>query len=906
MSSARRVFAWITLAAVWMSAQAAMAQDTALTIGVLSFRPVAIAQTQWQPLATYLNSTVSDSHFILKIFNYEELQEAVRQQAVDVVITQPAEYVRMVHQNGLSSPLATLINLDQGKPVRAFGGVILTRKDREDLQTLRDLDGKRIAAASLSSFGAYQVQIYEMVKQHVKPGVIVETGLPQDLTVEALVTGQVDAAFIRTGLMESMIQEGKLDAAQVKVVNGQNDPGYPFALSTRLYPEWPIVAMSHVPDDVTVRIAGALLSLPHGSAIARSMGINGFAVPADYESVRTLMRDLRAPPFDVAPNVTFQDIWSRYKLPLVALAIALGALLLLAARESVLGRRLTSFGDAMGEGMYVLDRNGLATYVNRTTCELLGYPREALLGKELLKLILSSANTASLGASQNPMLDPDRRTRSFECESVFVGASGHHFPVEVSTQAVLRRGRFLRSVTVFSDISVRKAQSERVYKLAYYDPVTGLPNRRLLLDRLQQSLTARASSGHHPGALLFSDLDRFKQLNDSLGHKFGDALLQAAAQRMGHLVGSEGTVAHPGGDEFAVLLGRLDTNPEIAAEQANAIAEKIRIAMQTPFVIDGQHHKISVSIGVVMFEGDENEPEELLKRADIAMYQAKANGRNAIRFFDKTIATQLNRQVTLEADLHLALEKGQFLVYYQPQFDTAGRVIGAEALVRWLHPQRGMVSPGEFIPLAEETGLILPLGQWVLEQACAQIKKWSENPAAADIIVAVNLSAHQIFQSNFVERVSATLKTHGADPLKLQLELTESVLAKNIDDVIEKMNQLVALGITFSLDDFGTGYSSLSYLKRLPLHQLKIDGSFVRDLVTNPSDASITQTILALGRSLELEVIAEGVETQEQRDKLVEQGCLYFQGYLFGHPQPAAQLTQLMNAALEMTPQMRS
>jgi diguanylate cyclase (GGDEF)-like protein/PAS domain S-box-containing protein len=905
LSAVRVIFAWITLAAVWMSAQAAMAQDTALTIGVLSFRPVAMAQAQWQPLATYLNNTVPGSHFILKIFNFGELQEAVRQQAVDVVITQPAEYVRMVHQNGLSSPLATLINLDQGKPVRAFGGVILTRKEREDIQTLSDLDGKRVGAVSRISFGAYQVQIYEMAKQHVKPGVVVETGLPQDLTIEALMTGQVDAAFVRTGLMESMIKEGKLDAAQVKVVNSQNYPGYPFALSTRLYPEWPVVAMSHVPDDVTVRIAGALLSLPHGSAIARSMGINGFAVPADYESVRTLMRDLRAPPFDVAPNVTFQDIWSRYKLPIVALAFALGALLLLAARELVLGRRLTSFGDAMGEGMYVLDRNGLATYVNRTTCELLGYPREALLGKDLLKLILSSANTASLGTGQNPMIDPDRRTRSFECESVFISASGCHFPVEVSTQAVLRRGKFLRSVTVFSDISVRKAQSERVYKLAYYDPVTGLPNRRLLLDRLQQSLTARASA-HHPGALLFSDLDRFKQLNDSLGHKFGDALLQAAAQRMGHLVGSEGTVAHPGGDEFAVLLGRLDTNPEIAAEQANAIAEKIRIAMQTPFVIDGQHHKISVSIGVVMFEGDENEPEELLKRADIAMYQAKANGRNAIRFFDKTIATQLNRLVALEADLHLALEKGQFLVYYQPQFDTAGRTMGAEALVRWLHPQRGMVSPGEFIPLAEETGLILPLGQWVLEQACAQIREWSESPATAELIVAVNLSAHQIFQSDFVERVSATLKAHGADPLKLQLELTESVLAKNIDDVIEKMNQLVALGITFSLDDFGTGYSSLSYLKRLPLHQLKIDGSFVRDLVTNPSDASITQTILALGSSLELEVIAEGVETQEQRDKLAGQGCLYFQGYLFGRPQPAAQLTQRMNDALEMTPQVRS
>jgi predicted signal transduction protein with EAL and GGDEF domain len=356
-------------------------------------------------------------------------------------------------------------------------------------------------------------------------------------------------------------------------------------------------------------------------------------------------------------------------------------------------------------------------------------------------------------------------------------------------------------------------------------------------------------------------------------------------------------VAHPGGDEFAVLLSRLDANAAAAIEQARATAEKIRLALREPFEIEGQHCKISASIGVVMLEGNEQEPEELLKRADIAMYQAKEGGRDTIRFFDRSTEEQLNRRVSLEADLHVALEREQFIVHYQPQVDTAGKVIGVEALVRWQHPHRGLVMPGQFIGLAEETGLILPLGQWVLEQACRQINAWREHPGAARLAVSVNLCAHQIVQSDFVEHIRHTLKTLGTDPTKLQLELTESVLARNIDDVIDKMRQLVAMGVTFSLDDFGTGYSSLNYLKRLPLHQLKIDASFVRDLVTNPNDASITQTIIALGNSLDLEVIAEGVEDQIQRDFLIRQGCRYFQGYFFGRPQPAERLTEL----LEMT-----
>lgn len=885
----RVLLAWLPL--LWVTAL--QAQEPPLTVGVLSFRPKPLAELQWRPLTDYLNKAVESVRFSLRVYDYDELQEAVRQQAVDVVITQPAEYVRMVHQNGLSSPLATLINLEQGKPVRAFGGVMLALSSRSDLNTLKDLNGKSIATASQLSFGAYQIQAYELSKARVKPASFLETGLPQDRAVEALLAGEVDAAFVRTGLMEALVREGKLDASQVRVLNQQKYPGYPFALSTQLYPEWPVVAMSHVPDDLTVRIAGALLSLPHGGETSQRMGIHGFSVPADYEPVRAVMRELRAPPFDTPVTVTLLDIWKEYQVLILTLLASLAAMLIMAARESVLRQRLSSFGNAMGEGMYVLDRHGRATYVNRATCELLGYPREALLGKEILKFIVAPRSTSRGLIGPDAGADPSDRSKPYEGENVFIDAKGRSFPVEVSNRPVLRRGKFLRSVTLFDDISERKAQSERVYKLAFYDSLTELPNRRLLLDKLHQALsTGRITP--QPGALLLSDLDRFKQLNDTLGHKRGDALLQAVARRIMQLAGAAGTVAHPGGDEFAVLMTRLDANPSVAREQAQTMAEKLRAAMLEPFELEGQLYKISTSIGIVMFEGNEEGAEELFKRADIAMYQAKESGRNTIRFFDKAIEMQLGQRVTLEADLHQAILNQEFELYYQPQVNAAGRVLGVEALVRWRHPQRGLVLPGEFIALAEETGLILPLGQWVLEQACRQIHRWSTSPLTSELIVSVNLSAHQIFQPDFVARVSNALKACGTNPKNLQLELTESVLAKNIDDVIDKMRTLVGLGVTFSLDDFGTGYSSLNYLKRLPLHQLKIDASFVRDLMSDPNDVAITKTIIALGHSLDLEVIAEGVENEDQRDVLLRQGCPLLQGYLFGRPQPAEQLTELL------------
>ena len=889
----RRVHCAFTGLLLALAATSLRANPETVMVGVLSFRPEAVALAQWRPLTDYLNRAVPSAHFELKVYEYGPMQEAVRQQAVDLVITQPGEYVRMVHQNGLSTPLATLINLENQRPVRAMGGTILVRSEREDLRDLKDLQGQRIALVSRLSFGGYQIQATELARQGISPGPLVETGLPQDRVIDALLAGKADVAFVRTGLFETMLREGRLKPGALRVLGQQNYPGYPYALSSRLYPEWPVVAMSHLPEDLSVRIAGALLSLPHGGEAARRMGIFGFTVPADYESVRAMMRELRAPPFDKPPVISWRDIWQQYGLLIASTVLTLLLLVVMGLREMVLRQRMDSFSNAMGEGMFVLDRQGIVTYINRAACRLLGYQRQALLGRQLLPLILSPASQPYHLGGVNPLLDPQRWQQPYEGENVFVSASGKTFPVEVSSRPVRRKDRFVRTVTVFSDISERKAHSEHVYHLAYHDALTGLPNRRLLFERLQETLGR--SNGSSRGALLFSDLDRFKQLNDTLGHKVGDALLQAVAGRMQRIVGGQGMVAHTGGDEFAVLLEQLDTDPERASAQARSLAEKLRSSMREPFGIDSQYHQMSVSVGVALFDGPETGADELIKRADMAMYEAKAGGRNAIRFFDHDIAVHLSQRVTLEAELNQALALQQFRVFYQPQFDSEGRMVGAEALLRWLHPQRGLVTPGHFIPLAEETGLILPLGQWVLEQVCQQIERWRGQPVLGELVISVNLCAHQLLQANFVENVTSVLMATGAAPSRLQLELTESVLAHNIDDATQKMRGLVALGVQFALDDFGTGYSSLSYLKRLPIQQLKIDASFVRDLQTDPNDVVITQTIIALGRSLGLEVIAEGVETEAQRDILLQQGCRLFQGYFYARPQALADLVDLVH-----------
>ncbi|MCR4298636.1 MAG: EAL domain-containing protein [Gallionella sp.] len=434
----------------------------------------------------------------------------------------------------------------------------------------------------------------------------------------------------------------------------------------------------------------------------------------------------------------------------------------------------------------------------------------------------------------------------------------------------------------------------QIQDLAFYDPLTHLPNRRLLIDRLQHAL-AYSARNDRKGALLFIDLDNFKNLNDTLGHDIGDSLLKQVAQRLESCVREGDTVSRVGGDEFVVILEDLSEQDHEAAAQTESVGEKILAALSRPYRLATYECSSTASIGANLFNGNQSDIDELFKQADIAMYQAKKTGRNALCFFDPAMQAFIAARVSLENDLRRAVsEPEQLLLYYQAQVDSSGRLIGAEALVRWQHSERGIVPPDEFIPIAEESGLILPLGRWVLTTACKQLAEWAEQPEMAHLTVAVNVSAKQFHMQTFVEDVLALVDRFGVDPAKLKLEITESLLLDNVDSIIAKMTTLEARGIDFSMDDFGTGYSSLSYLKRLPLYQLKIDRSFVRDVLTDPNDAAISRMIISLAQSMNLVVIAEGVETEAQREFLELNGCHAFQGYLFGKPVPIEQFEALL------------
>jgi diguanylate cyclase (GGDEF)-like protein len=450
-------------------------------------------------------------------------------------------------------------------------------------------------------------------------------------------------------------------------------------------------------------------------------------------------------------------------------------------------------------------------------------------------------------------------------------------------------------VITYHDVTDLRRATAEIENLAFYDPLTGLPNRRLLLDRLGQAAVLAQRSGQL-GALLFLDLDQFKALNDTLGHEVGDELLIQVAQRLRACVRVADTVARLGGDEFVVMLNDLSTRTDEAAQLSQRIGEKILASLAEPYQLQGHEHQSHCSIGATVFGGTLQMATELLKQADIAMYQVKARRGNGLCFFDPRMQVAINDRAQLETDLHEALAHRQFALHYQPQFTLEGCIVGAEVLLRWQHPQRGMVPPGQFIAVAEESDLILHIGAWVLRTACAQMAAWQDEPQCSHLQVSVNVSARQFRHPDFVRQVTDILQETGAKAHLLTLELTESLVLDNVDDAIEKMHQLRTKGVRFSVDDFGTGYSSLAYLTRLPLHQLKIDQSFVRNLGTRDTDDVIVQTIIGMGRSLDLEVIAEGVETPGQKDFLARHGCDLYQGYLLGRPMPLDAFDALMKA----------
>ncbi|HEY3431106.1 MAG TPA: EAL domain-containing protein [Rhodocyclaceae bacterium] len=544
------------------------------------------------------------------------------------------------------------------------------------------------------------------------------------------------------------------------------------------------------------------------------------------------------------------------------------------------------------EGIIITDVNGKILDVNDAFSTVTGYSRGDVMGK----------NPSLLQSGRHGVQFYKQMWRSLEATGQWQGEiwnrrkNGEVFPewltITAGAEPGINQQQVSHYVAIFSDITRRKKNEAEIYQLAFYDPLTELPNRRLLMDRLRHVISSRGSSNGY-AALLFIDIDNFKTLNDVRGHDVGDLLLVEIAQRLRASVREADTVARLGGDEFVVMLEGLNLEPEQAATQAKVAGEKIHLALNRPYQLKDFEHYSSCSIGISMLSHGIG-ADEVLKRADTAMYEAKAAGRNALRFFDPAMQSALETRASMETDLHRAVEEKQFVLYYQIQVDANRKALGAEALIRWSHPQHGVVLPSEFIPLAEETGMIHAIGNWVLETACEQLKAWQADAETRDLVLAVNVSAKQFGSDEFVDQVESLLLSSGIVPSRLKLEITESMLLGNVEKVISTMRQLKALGISFSMDDFGTGYSSLQYLKRLPLDQIKIDQSFVRDIAADNNDRAIVRTIIAMAQSMNLTVIAEGVETEVQRQVLANKGCGNYQGYLFSRPVPIAAFEALL------------
>jgi diguanylate cyclase (GGDEF)-like protein/PAS domain S-box-containing protein len=1238
--------------------------DAGLRLGVLAFRPKAQALAQWQPLAAHLQAALGRP-VELSAYDLPELEAAVAANAVDVVFTTPSHFIALKQRYGLSAPLATQITRAGGRDLSVFGGVAFTRADKATINSLADLVGKRIAIAGIDFTGGYQMQVFEMLESGLPPpdpAQLLTTGMPQDLTVETVMTGLADAAFVRTGVLEALAQEGKLDLARIKIIQPQDLPPFPYIRSTRLYPEWPVVVMPQVDERLARQLAVALLSLPANSAAAQAAGIAGFSIPADYNPVQTMMQRLRVPPFDAVPDFTLADLWRRHADWIISL---MGLLVLasggVAARlviqnarvrrsqtqyraqsqrvsEIIWGTNIGTWEWNVQSGEVVLNERwaeiigytlseiapvNIQTWMQRThpddlklsgemvercfrhelenyKCELrmrhkngswiwalnrgrvvewradgkplrmsgtladiterkqtelglrasekrfrdlfenspdpcwlikgsdfvdcnhaalaiLGYRErdEILLHPSRLSAEFQPDGRASLEKAEDMMrIARERGMYRFEWEHRRADGSG--FPVEVTlarldlmdgdvlycvwrditerkrseqrqqhhnrilamlankqalpailqamaidvetfspgarcsitladddghqqlatedrgacwsqpivstdgrvlgtfalyygqprsptaqdlqlledegrlaalviektgseaslqlaasvftyaregimiadasgnivevndtfthitgysrSEVVGQNPRILRSgrqdpefytlmwktlaerghwsgeiwnrrkngemyaeaitisavrdgvgqisnyVALFTDITSIKEHQRQLEHFAHFDPLTSLPNRVLLADRLQQAIL-QSQRRNQSLAVLYLDLDGFKAVNDEHGHGVGDELLIALAQRMKTALRDGDTLARIGGDEFVAVLADLEQ-----AQDCEAVISRLLQAVAEPVNLGDTVLKVSASIGVTQYPQDASDADQLMRHADQAKYIAKLGGKNRCHHFDVAQDTAVKTRHEDLEHIRMALDQSEFVLYYQPKVNMkTGEMVGAEALIRWRHPERGLLPPGAFLPVIENHPISIELGEWVINTALAQMATWIGQ--GLQLPVSVNIGVRQLQQGDFVARLTSLLRAHpDVPPLSLELEVLETSAMEDIGHVSAVMHACGALGVGFALDDFGTGYSSLTYLKHLPAELLKIDQSFVRDMLDDPDDLAIVESVIGLATAFRRNVIAEGVETAPHGELLLTLGCELAQGYGIARPMPAADI----------------
>lgn len=914
---------WLQLFLLMLLATSANAATDRVRIGVLAFFGKAETLRQWQPTGQVLAQALDGRPVQIVPLNYEELSVAVADKSIDFVFTNPEHFVVLRKAYNLTA-LATLNAKVNGQVVDRFGSVIFTRASEPVIHKLEDVRGKRVCAVGLYSLGGFLLaaDMFRAAGIDLRSNDVAQlvfAGLPHPLVVERVLANQADVGIVRTGVLEEMARQGKLDLASIRILNIRPESVFPQHLSSELSPEWPIATLTHTDPAVVKTVTATLLNITAQDPAAIAGRFDGFSPPASYAPIEDMMRRLHVFPRLGSSTMLIDELWYEYdgEIVMTLALLTLGGMILSAYLihsnrrlqrlsrlyfEAKAGLQTTAAAFDSQIGLIITDQQTRILRANQAFSNIFGYGEAELQGQTTAFLRSSALPHGLLGSTWQQLQRDGRWSGELICSH----RNGNAVPCMVSITVIQEKEAGLEGfVGSFVDMSQHHRDQAAIRQLAFYDVLTSLPNRRMFLEQLDNAMRTSQQHGRH-GALLFIDLDHFKTLNDAHGHTLGDQLLTQVADRLRRVVEAQGLVARLGGDEFVVLLERLDTAADLAQQQALDMARRLRETILQPSQLSALmdqgssggslQHRCSASIGVAVFGADKIPLTEIMKRADIAMYQAKQAGRDTIRSYDPKIQQLLIERAELAADLSRALSADQLITYYQVQIDRTGQAVGAECLLRWMHPRHGMVQPTRFIPIAEETGEIVAIGDWIMQQACATLARWASIPAMAHLELSVNVSPRQFIEADFVDKLKDILQRSTARPEHLMLEITEGIVMDRTDEVAERMHELCKLGINLSIDDFGTGYSSLSYLQRLPLRQLKIDRSFIHDLDVNQNSAAIVRAIIALGTSMGLMVVAEGVETEQQQQLLITLGSDMLQGYHVGQPVALADFEKIIQA----------
>ncbi len=859
----------------------------AIRIGVLAYRGTEQALREWQGHADYLSAKLPEKTFRIVPLDYLAIDDAVRNHSIELLITNTGHYTEL-ESTGQVSRIATRLIAGPHGPLNRFGGTAITLAGRDDIQHYRDLKGKRLLIPEKSSLGGWQVHVREALDQRIDLAHDVRTLTEirnHEKVVAGILAGEADAGFIRSDLIESMLANGTLSPGVLKVIDSRTTAGYPFLHSTRLYPEWPFARIGDFPEETAKAILVALLDMRPDDAAAKAAQIHGWTLPQNYQPVLDLFREAKIGPY-ARQEVSWEDIMARHGALLLGTAAAMLLLVLTALWVVIRGKQALQSSEASlrlaggvfahaEEGILITDASGHIVQANNSVSRITGYSQAELIG-QTPRLFRSSRQATDF---YQELWQTLLSAGAWHGEIWNQRKDGTLYAQRTSISSIRDRDSTITHfIGLFSDVTELKNSQEQLEQMAYFDALTGLPNRLLLADRLKQAV-AQSNRRGELLAVCYLDLDNFKPINDQWGHAAGDRLLIEVARRLTHCLRQNDTVSRLGGDEFVLLVNELPSFVE--CEQT---LHRLTEALNAPFTIENEQVQVTASIGVTLFPADSNDPDTLLRHADQAMYAAKQAGRHRFQLFHQPNSPSATEHHQHLQELRSALEKREFVLYFQPKADMRnGEIFGAEALLRWQHPEKGLLAPDRFLHMFEQTGMHLELGEYVLETALRQMEAW----VAADLrlTISVNIEAHHLQRPEFPARLQQILAGHPTvSPQQLEIEIVETAALQDLAQVSERIAECRKLGVQFAIDDFGTGYSSLSYLKQLPMQTLKIDRSFVHDMLEDPDDLAIVDGIVGLANAFRRKVIAEGVETVEHGTMLIHLGCDQGQGYCIARP----------------------